>query len=62
MARQNHMLSCTADGRAVSVPPNTSGQTSADKRAEADRRFLEARKRFLSVESNRKLLIELAKR
>lgn len=37
-------------------------QTAADKRAEADRRFAEARQRFLSVESNRKLLIELAKR
>ena len=36
--------------------------TPADKRAEADRRAVAARKRFLESEAHRKLLVELAKR
>jgi hypothetical protein len=40
----------------------TTAETSEEKRAEADRRFQAARKRFLSVESSRALLIRLAKR
>ena len=44
------------------TPSNGVEKTPADKRAEADRRFQAARKRFLRTESNRKLLIELAKR
>lgn len=42
--------------------PKKRKQTAADKRAEADRRFEAARKRWLSNENNQKLLRELAKR
>jgi hypothetical protein len=43
------------------TPVTGVGQTAADKRAEADRRFEAARRRWLSIENNQKLLSELAK-
>jgi len=43
-------------------PVNAEGANAADKRAEADRRFEVARKRFLASDLHRKLLAELAKR